>query len=211
MKKSIITVALAASAIGMALTATSVQAQAQAQERNGFYVGAGIGYTLNMQENESVYSGNGPEKRTDTGFKFYGGYQFNNNWAIEGQYVNLGTYAADTKRFVNNRHMTAKASGMSVAAVGMLPLGQSFSLFGKAGAILKTVDASEYNDTKTLRREFKSTKTNVLLGLGAEFNVTQQLALRAEYEYFGKTALGANDNGPKLRNDMISIGARYTF
>jgi hypothetical protein len=84
----------------------------------------------------------------------------------------------------------------------MLPLGQSFSLFGKAGAILKTVDASEYNDLKTLRREVKSTKTSALLGAGVEFKVTPQLALRAEYEYLGKTPLTTNDNGPQLRNDL---------
>ncbi|WP_198155871.1 outer membrane beta-barrel protein [Herbaspirillum autotrophicum] len=208
MKKSIRSMLVGVCSMGMLSVATS----ALAQERSGFYVGTGIGYSVNLLENDNVYSKNGTEKRTDTGFKFYGGYQFNNNWAIEGQYLNIGTYAGDTKnRTPNNMHITAKASGFSVAAVGMLPLGQSFALFGKAGAILKTVDASEYNDLKTLRREVKSTKTSALLGAGVEFKVTPQLVLRAEYEYLGKTPLSTNDNGPQLRNDMVSVGARYTF
>lgn len=207
MKKSISTILLATCSMGMALTATA----APAAEQSGFYLGTGIGYSVNQLEGDNIYSKNGTEKRTDTGFKLYGGYQFNNNWAIEAQYVKIGAYSADTKKLVDNRHGTVKASGVSVAAVGMLPLGESFSLLGKAGVMLKTVDGSEYNDAKTFRNNFKSTKTTALLGVGAEFKVTPQLALRVEYEYLGSTALGANNEGPKLRNDLISIGARYTF
>ena len=212
MKKSLITVALAASAIGMALTATSVQAQARAQESSGFYVGTGIGYSVNQLENDNVYSKNGTEKRTDTGFKLYGGYQFNNYWAIEAQYVKIGTYAADTKKLVNNDHATVKVSGVSVAAVGILPLGESFSLFGKAGVIAKTLDTVAYDDRRTYRSNGKTTETGLLLGVGSEFKLTPNLALRAEYEYFGKTNIAdSRSKNLQMRNDMISIGARYTF
>ncbi len=206
MKKSISTILLGACSMGMALTATA----APAAEHSGFYLGSGIGYSINQLENDSVYSKQGTEKRTDTGFKLYGGYQFNNNWAIEGQYVSLGAYSANTTKQVINERVKIKASGMSVAAVGLLPLGESFSLLGKAGVMLKTVESVAMDDLKR-RREIKSTKTNVLLGIGAEFKITPQLALRAEYEYMGKTELTNANNGPTLRNDLISIGARYTF
>src|SRR5450830_1484361 len=123
MKKSISTIVLGMCSMGMALTATA----APAAEQSGFYLGTGIGYSVNQLENDNTFSNKGTEKKTDTGFKLYGGYQFNNNWAIEGQYVNLGAYSADTKKQMNNEHVKIKASGMSVAAIGLLPLGESFS------------------------------------------------------------------------------------
>jgi len=48
-----------------------------------------------------------------------------------------------------------------------------------------------------------------MLGLGAEYQLTQNVSLRAEYEYFGASKL--KDSDIKLSNDLLSFSVRYNF
>jgi OOP family OmpA-OmpF porin len=184
--------------------AACIGAPAFAAEQEGWYLGAGVGYAKNTLSNVRWFADTS-EKTNDAGFKVYGGYQFNKNWAAEIEAVSLGKYTADSP----NLHSSVKTSGLGVSAIGMLPLSEQFSLLGKLGVLAKFTDTKEYDNNSSYNYSQKKTSAAALLGFGAEYRFTPDLALRAEYEYFGKSSVGENDS--KVSNGLLSVGMRYSF
>jgi len=137
---------------------------------------------------------------TGTGFKIGGGYAFHRNFGVEAAYVDLGKATASA----GGQSAELKASGISVVAVGMLPLGQNFSLLGRLGFINATVELS------ALGSSVDSTDMKTTFGIGASYNFTPKFAVRADYDVYQK--LGDNDTtGGESDVDMISIGVVYKF
>lgn len=176
----------------------------QPPEKEGWYLGAGIGYSHNKVENLDFF-GDRDQKNSATGLKLYGGYQFDNIWAVEFEYVNFGKYTNKS----TTDEFSISSSGIGVSGVGNLPLSDEFSVFGKLGAFTKFSKAQvQSNDGDEYFQE-KSASIVPMLGLGAEYHLTQNVSLRAEYEYFGASKL--KDSDIKLGNELLSIGVRYNF
>ena len=146
----------------------------------------------------------------DLGFKLFGGYQFNRHFALEGGYFDLGQFgfAADTQP-PGTLDGEAKFKGVNLDALGILPLTEKFSAFGRAGI--------QYAETKTAfqgsgavlitdpSRQQKA--ANYKVGVGLEYALTQQLGLRAELErYRVKDAVGNQGDV-----DLASLGVVYRF
>ena len=117
--KALLAVLLPASLVAFS---SPVAAQADA----GWYVGAAYGMTSANIDTSSF-----PGLTIDdgsSGFKLYGGFQFNKYLGAEVGYVDFGSF-----------DVTAGSSGdlsataYTIAAVGTLPLNESFALYGKAG------------------------------------------------------------------------------
>lgn len=149
--------------------------------------------------------------KTDTAYKLQAGYQFNKNFALEGGYFNLGkaTYAAAFTGGVANA--SVKADGWSLSAVGILPLNEQFSLFGKLGAAYNTVkaNATGTGGGSTITWSDKDSNVGAVYGIGASYNLTKQIALRAEYEVYDK--IGKDDTTGESKVDMWSLGVVYKF
>lgn len=179
MKKTIGALMVAASAIAMA-------ANAEAMEYNP-YVGAEYGYSfLNGAERANNFNSG----------KIFVGSQYNENFGVEAFYQRT---TSDKKAGDK-----AKYEAYGIDALGYLPLGcdQEFSLIGTAG--LAYYDFKDkYEGEKT---EGEGT-WGYRLGAGAEYNVTENVAVRALARY---TKL---DQRVAESNDMMeySIGARYNF
>lgn len=180
------------------------------QDQSGWYLGTGLGYsTISPDFGESKLAGlgqNSSQQKNDTGFKLYGGYQFNKNWAIETQYINLGKYKADGTGLWKGGKASVKAFGIAVNGVGSYYFSEDFSVFAKAGFMQSRLDGEYAAAGSTLSA--RSTRTVALLGLGAEYRLTPQLSLRAEYEYYGQQKL---TNAINVRTDMFTLGLRYRF
>jgi OOP family OmpA-OmpF porin len=78
----------------------------------------------------------------DTGYKLQLGYKLNQNFAIEGGYVDLGEFAYNASFTGGTAKATVKASGWNLVAMGILPLGDTYSLLGRAGMIHAKLDAT---------------------------------------------------------------------
>lgn len=142
----------------------------------------------------------------DSAYKVQVGYLFNPNFAIEGGYVNLGkaTYAATFTQ--GSATASIKVHGPNVAALGIFPITDSFSLFGKLGAIQATTET----EVQTTRRA-TSVKNSFLrpnVGFGANFALEKSTIIRIEFEEFYK--LGNSDGGTKNVN-FFSIGITFQF
>lgn len=172
--------------------------QASAQ---GFYIGGSFGQS-DYDDGNAVPAliTSGTVDGSDTGFKFFGGYQFSPNLGVEVAYVDLGK-ATYSGTFLGDSVTGGKieTTGFNVSAVGTLPVNPSFSLFAKVGLFLWDAKASDV----TAGVPFSATDDDldVSFGIGAAYNMTSKFSIRAEWEQFK-----AVDSV-----SLLSIGVAYKF
>jgi OOP family OmpA-OmpF porin len=186
--KTLIVVSLTAAGL-----AVSSLAMAQMQDR-GWYVGGSLGKT---EDKESCPTTSCDLK--DTGWKIFGGMRLNRNFAVEGAYMDLGSFKATGTLSGVPVNVNVDVTSWSVSGVGLLPLAEDrFTLFGKAGLSYTTAkgsgSAGSFSTTGTEH------ETELLWGLGAMYNFTRSLGVRAEWERLQKSDV-----------NMMSLGVQYRF
>jgi OOP family OmpA-OmpF porin len=198
---------------------------------DGWYAGASIGQTsvdLNEAELENSLNANGIAHTpisindTDTGWKLYMGYRFLPYFALEGAYVALGEVSAETTATaVNGIQIPAQTVKAKVeandtvylAAVGILPFGDRFAVFGKIGFYSTETDAVACVSALGCINE-KERDENWMYGLGIDFYFTRQWGMRAEWERFTNVGSAKNccaDPSGTEDVDFISVGVIYRF
>jgi OOP family OmpA-OmpF porin len=177
---------------------------------SGWYAGAGAG--------ASAFNGTGSDFvtlipgealtnskliDTSTGYKLFGGKQFNENWGVELAYTSLGkfTYDSDVTNgevLTGTEHSEAKPECWSLSGVGILPVGSNFSLMGKAGVCLwddwtKAIESDTSGEITEVRTSDRTHKgANLTFGLGAKYNITNNLGVRVEWESFDNVVNNAS-------------------
>ena len=188
------------------LAAFAISIPAFAADTGGYLVGM-VGQTKFKDAIDTTGLTNASVKDTGTGIKLGGGYAFNRNFAVEGAYVDLGKATVSGTFLGVNFSDTRKASGLVVVGVGMLPLGNQFTLLGRAGVINATV--KEDASAGGFSASDKSTKVKTTFGIGASYGFTPQFAVRADFDTYRK--LGDSNTTGEGTVDMISIGVVYKF
>ncbi len=120
---------------------------------------------------------------TDNGWKVFGGANLSPNLGLELAFVDLGEFVGGV----------LTQSGVSYHLVGYVPVSDSFDLFGKIGLFAWKVDAFGLSNTGT----------DLTYGFGGEYRMTQQLALRVEWETYQDV-----DGGDV---DLVSAGLSVRF
>lgn len=182
----------------LALSGASAASQAAAQ---GFYLGGSVGKSDFDDDNaipDLITSGS--VDGSDTGYKIFGGYQFNQNFGVELAWVDLGkaSYSGTFFGFPVTGG-SVETSGLNVSAVGILPLGSGFALFGKAG--LFAWESKARDVTGGVPFSAKDDGTDLSLGVGVSYDVAKNFGIRAEWERF--KAVGDID--------LLSVGVSYRF
>lgn len=167
-------------------SALLASAPAFAADDAGFYVGAGIGdgsVTVDIDE-ASDFDG------SDTAFKVFGGYKFMKYVGVELEYVDGGD-AEDQWResfegVTEELKVTIGFSGFNASAVGFLPIGEKFSVFGKVGFMMWDADLrARYSfDGFSDSESDSESGTDFSWGVGAGFDFTDNLGVRVEYQAF---------------------------
>ena len=150
--------------------------------------------------------------KTTTSYSIGAGYDVNEFLAIEVAYRDLGDVtdrgidfdsANDVYRFVDKYTTTA----LQASVVGNLPISDEFNLYGRVGLASIDMDYKStlgYEDGNNPDPETDSvSKTRALFGVGASFDLTSQLALRAEYNQYAKW--------DDLKLSALTVGAVYKF
>lgn len=147
-------------------------------------------------------------------YKLFGGYQFNKNFALEGGYFNLGEfgYAATTiaPALPGTLNGKIKIQGLNLDAVGMLPLGDRFSVFGRAG-VQYARSQDNFSSTGAIATPANPSPSkdafNPKVGLGLQYDFTRSLGMRVEAERFRiNDAIGNTGD-----INMYSVGLVYRF
>lgn len=187
-------------------------------ETTGPYIGGSVGQTRAHFNNDSITSRLASQglavqsmtgQNNGTGFKAFGGYQFNRNFAVEGGYFDLGrsNYTFNTLGGTFSGDTTVR--GLNLDLVGIAPLTDRFSVLGRVGAAYAQSRAN-FASTGTVLPNGSPTSrngTDLKLGLGLQYAITDALGIRAEIERY-------RVNDP-VRNrgfiNMASVGLVYRF
>jgi OOP family OmpA-OmpF porin len=137
------------------------------------------------------------------------GYQVNPNFALEAGYIDFGKASYTSTYSGGVASGTVKAGGIDFAALGILPVTDSFSVFGKVGVVAAQVKSSISATGLTSPGDTKSTVVAPLLGLGVSYKISDNTDLRAEYDHVSK--LGKSGKTDKLTSNMLSLGVAYHF
>ena len=159
-----------AAAAALAVLATS----SFAAQPVGVYAGLDVGSTK--------LDGHGDR---ETSFGGFVGYQFNNHFAVEGGYRRLASFPY--------LGVDVDAKQTAVSVIGSYPVATGIKVYGRLGYNRVEAEASaggfSYSD---------STSTG-LYGIGATFDVTPAVAVRAELQR------------PSSDSSNFSVGVSYKF
>lgn len=186
-------------ALGSTAHAAEAASASALDDATGLYVGIGLGASkLGPRDdgNDGVHGGR------PGAAKLYGGYRLTDTWGVEAGWVQLGrvhndTTAADGSTVHHNGH----ANSLYLAGTGRVPLGHGFSLTGKAGVSFGRVSAQESGDTDFTLGGHKAA---LLLGVGAEYQVSRNVALTLDLDGYGKVS-------NQVKASTVTLGLRYGF
>lgn len=205
--------------LGLTAALTLAASQGAWAQTEGWYGGFNAGRTAATIDDARINNtlkANGFTSSTiqdddrSNGFKVFGGYQLNRNFAIEGGYFDLGKFgytATTTPPGTLNGNI--KLKGLNLDLVGLLPLTDRFSAFGRVGLnYAEARDTFRGTGAVTVRNPNPSARdTNIKLGAGLQYAVTDALSVRGEIERYR-----INDAvGNRGHVDMVSVGLVYYF
>jgi OOP family OmpA-OmpF porin len=199
----------------LTLSAALGAMSAQAAD-TGFYVGGSAG-----QAEVSDFSGadldaelatlgitsSSSTDDTDTGWKLFAGYRLMKYLAVEGAYTNFGEATAHsiiTSPVSGVVDTTLEAEAWTVSALGILPLGDKFSLFGRLGVNFWNADISAVGTGGGAAAAVSDDDdgTDMVYGVGAAYSITKNLSVRGEWERYDF------DDGDV---DLLSAGISWNF
>ena len=184
-----------------AIAVSLASAPAMAQDK-GWYVGGGFGQSKAKDFCAGVTTPGVSCDDSDVTLKGMGGYQFTRNFAVDFGFTATGVAEARGPGGTD----TITAAIAEATAVGILPLGDRFSLFGKAGIYTSMVER-EVN-TILIRATDDKTNSDLTYGVGVGFLITPKLQLRAEWQRYQDLDAGT---AGKSDLDLVLIGMVYRF
>ncbi len=156
---------------------------------------------------------------SDTGFGLAVGYQVNPHFATELAYVDLGEVSYDADGTVTDGvtdyaatfGLSQSAAGPAFSVLGIVPIGERFTVFARAGIALMSVDADAdlSIDGVADSASASTDRSNGLYGLGGEFSVNRRFGVRLEWTRYAD--VGSEDLTGDTDIDLISLGLRYSF
>jgi OmpA-OmpF porin, OOP family len=185
-------VAILGLASAMAFTGPAV-----AQD-SGFYAGLHIGQSSADDACEGV-SGPGVScDDKDTAWKILGGYQFNRHLAVEIGYTDLGEVSASGP----GGSASIESTAFEVVAVGIFPIADKFSIYGKLGMYRGDTEATAPGVSES------ESNNDLTFGFGVRYDFTKNLGVRGEWQKYSDVGGG---NIGEADVDVISIGLIWKF
>jgi len=204
----------------LTLTALALIASPSAMAQDsGWYLGANVGKTKAKIDDDRIITGVIPSGFTvtaindddsGTGFKLFGGYQFNRYFSLEGGYFDLGKvgYQATTLP-AGTLNGEMKVNGLNLDLVLNLPFTEKFSAFARVGAAHANAKDTFVGTGAVLVTNPNPSErsTNVKFGAGLQYDFTKSFGMRAEVERYR-----INDAvGNKGDIDLVSLGILVRF
>ena len=178
MLKKVVTAVALVSAFGM----VSSSAMAAKSLDSGFYVDGNLGWSIATGNWKSFIKDSGG---TTSGFAWGvgAGYKFMPNLAVDFDYYRMvlekGTNKAVIVNNVSHTFDDGHLNAFVLSAKGILPVGDGFSVYGKLGPAFMNA-SNDYNG------QTGNTEVTLYVGLGAEYNFTQNMYVGVLGSYFMK-------------------------
>jgi OmpA-OmpF porin, OOP family len=179
----------------LALVAGLAQAQTGMTISRGVYLGGSIGQSEAKEFNCVAFPQ--CENRGTVG-KFFLGLQFGRNWSLEVALADLGQLTAATPGTVEQ---TVKVRLGELSLLPSYPLTDRFMVYGRAGAYYAQTTVS--TDFTTSSSRVKESNGGLTWGAGAQYFVTNSIALRGDMQRYMK--VGGGNIGDSDYN-VFSVG-----
>jgi len=137
----------------------------------GIFFGASVGDAA-ITDDDAGFDAN------DTGYKVFGGFTFVKFVGIEASYVDFGSPEEEVSPGLT---LKADATGWDVFVKGILPIGDHFDIFAKAGVI---VWDAEQSASGLINGSASDDGNDPAYGVGLTFRFAKVFGIRAEYEIF---------------------------
>jgi len=154
----------------------------------GFSVGASV-----VRASEAEGLGQTVDGDAD-GARIFGSYMFTRRFGIEAGYSDFGR--PDDNTIAPN--VEVESNSYDLYAVGVHPVSEKLDLFGKIGFVSSNTEIEE-DETA----EVSSSSTDLALGFGGEYSVSERFAIRSEFAWVD------SDNSGAVR--MVSLGGVFRF
>nr|CRH07195.1 Exported protein of unknown function [Candidatus Magnetococcus massalia] len=171
-----------------------------------FYVGGGIGISRFGAFDPAPAAGVDIDKK-DANYKLYMGANFNKHFGMELGAQRFGTLKGAGTVGTSAYSGEAKLQALTIQVVGRVAVTDKIKLFAKGGGagVSMDVKATLGNTTSTWEHE----GFVPMIGVGAEYIVHDQIAVRAEYERVFQA--GKKGTFGESDVDAFTIGTNYTF
>ncbi len=128
------------------------------------------------------------------GSRIFGLYMFNERFGIEAGYSDFGR--PDDNTLAPN--VEVESNSYDLYAVGVHPVSEKLDLFGKVGFVhwYTAIELDEITGSSV-------DSTDLALGFGGEYGVSERFAIRGEFEWID------SDNSGAVR--MVSLGGVFRF
>lgn len=178
------------------LSATVAGMPALAEDKrndSGFYLGGSYGW----------FKSHGGEFEDENDL-FAGtlGYQFNEYFAAEAEYLDFGEFGEDDE-------VNSDLKGLGIAARGRLPVTDTFGIYGRAGVFAYSFDVDAFDEDETYD------DVSPFVGAGVDFKVNRNLTAFAEYNRYNVEIDEEDFNGQVTNDgpefDSARVGMRFMF
>jgi OOP family OmpA-OmpF porin len=187
MKKMIFAALASVMAVGAAQAQTVTTAAADTAPHA--YLGIGVGAVKNTITDD--------RQRT---YKLFGGYEFDQNWALEAGYTDLGKTGFYVQQDNGLVHTDMKSRNAYVAGKYTAPLTERSSVYGKLGLAHTERSLAGYQGVP-----FIGSDNGLYAAVGLQSRLTDKVSVYAEYERYGE----ARANGPK--SGVFNAGFKFGF
>ena len=188
--------------IGLGLLAAVAAGPVAAQPTSGLYAGASIGYSQFKDICDVVVAGVSCDDN-DTAWRAFGGYQFNEYFALEFGFANLG---AATGSGAPGSFSAEVKEAFDLSALFTLPVATRLSLLLRLGAHRTRTTVDQQGPSFGTLHEAK-TGSSFTLGAGVEYSLGK-LGVRAEWQRYDNVATGTVAENDV---DVLSLGLLFRF
>lgn len=173
---------------------------------DSIYLGGSIG----QAESRCMLAESDSDCTTD-GWKVYGGYKFTDNIAVEAGYYNLGKAEESTTDVDFGKvDASGEATGFGISGVYSHEVIDNLEVFGKAGLMNWNLEGKVSGSLGSATEEQDG--TSLLLGVGAAYKFTENLAVRGEYEHYtAEYQDDISDSSSTEESDVSILSAGLTF
>lgn len=170
--------------LGLLLAVTMpLAARAQSGGDRGVYVGVGGGSAEPVKYDTCDTFPQCSKK--GTAFKFFSGWQFGRNWAVEFGYQDLGKASASSPGTFDQ---SIKVRLSDLTLLGQWLGTERVAFFGKAGAYYANTTLDTTNAGVSTRTQ--QSRGNLTFGAGIQYYAWRGLAIRGEGQHFMKVGGG---------------------
>jgi len=156
-----------------------------------WYAGAGIGMTNYQLGSAITPEGDVDIDSWETGFQLFGGYQFNEQWAIEGGYIDFGkaedydpnALELSPGNFIGSS-LALETKGLYVNGQYHIPLNNSLSLDLVAGWLFGEAESTQAIDNDFSPDKLSYDDNGAMLGLAFTWQLARSFGLRGTANYY---------------------------